>query len=443
MCAYLHIVHLFAIAGLTVSERVSFKGAMFREHVYVKIIFIVSVLSISLSVILLKRIRNHHEVISNTEPTYFSANKSLENQLKQRETKILIHTGPTDSSTIKSLKNKLKERETTIKEIAEFKQNNPGVKQLPKVIGIGVKKCGTGGVISFLANHHPLIKVPWQVQTETFFFGSSRTKGGPDAYRAFFPPTNSMELGMEKTPIYFVHSDLDIPSAIKNMVPEAKLLLIVCDPTKRSFSDYTHERVRLDLYNDQLIAKYNTFEDYVNEYLPKVRLLLQKSQNNLTSYQDDLKTQNMLIKLRSTDLAATLISTGLYIYHIQRWKKLYNESNLLVIDGENFREDTGAVIENIQDFLGIPKLLWKEDSVKNPDTGFYCFRKFTEKHLNESYVETEDELKTSLKCLGKSKGRTRNGAKHASPETLERLKQFYKPYNEAFYREMGQTYKWL
>ena len=40
-----------------------------------------------------------------------------------------LHTfaGPTDSSTIKSLKNKLKERETTIKEIAEFKQNNPGV----------------------------------------------------------------------------------------------------------------------------------------------------------------------------------------------------------------------------------------------------------------------------------------------------------------------------
>ncbi|XP_076800796.1 heparan sulfate glucosamine 3-O-sulfotransferase 2-like [Clavelina lepadiformis] len=341
-----------------------------------------------------------------------------------------------------TLQTRLKERELKIQEIIGFKQTHPGIKQLPKVIGIGVKKCGTDGVIRFLG-HHPLIQIPWQVQSEVNFFGSRNVIRGRNAYRAYFPPTNRMELGMEKTPTYFNHPDLSIPLSIKNMVPMAKLLLIVCDPTMRSFSDYVHEKTRDDLFNRRLMAKYDTFEDYVKDQLPKARRLLKHIKNNRTSFKNDLITQSVLGQLLFKDPAAALIGTGLYIYHIQRWKKVYNESNLLIIDGENFRENTGHVIEQIQDFIGIPKLLWKEDFVKNPDTGFYCYRKLTEKYLNQSYVENEDEFRASLKCLPKGKGRTRNGAKHASPETLEMLRQFYKPYNEAFYDEIGRKYNWI
>ncbi|CAK8694653.1 unnamed protein product [Clavelina lepadiformis] len=339
------------------------------------------------------------------------------------------------------IKTRLREREAKIEEIYHFRKTHFSLKHLPKVIGIGVKKCGTGGLITFLAKH-PLIRIPKIHSGETFFF-TEKPKTGPYTYRSYFPPTNKMELGMEKTPIYFDSSNINLASTMKKMVPKAKILLMVCDPTMRSFSDYIHEG---DQHPDSLagiVTKQNTFEEFIDKYVPKMQLLLQQSHDNHTSYADDYKTQIMLRGLRKTIPEATLITTGLYIYHIQTWKTFYDKSNFLIVDGEEFIKNTGAVIEQIQEFLGIPKLVWKEDFVKHPDTGFYCYRKLTEKHLNGSHVETDDELRTSLKCLQKNKGRTRNGAKHASPEALEELSQFYKPYNKAFYQETGKTYNWL
>ncbi|XP_076800794.1 heparan sulfate glucosamine 3-O-sulfotransferase 6-like [Clavelina lepadiformis] len=340
------------------------------------------------------------------------------------------------------IKTRLREREAKIEEIYHFRKTHLSLKHLPKVIGIGVKKCGTGGLITFLAKH-PLIRIPKIHSGETFFFTGNESKKGPYVYRSYFPPTNKMELGMEKTPLYFNSPNIDLASTMKKMVPKAKILLMVCDPTMRSFSDYIHEG---DQHPDSpigIVTKQNTFEEFIDTYVPKMQLLLQQSHDNHTSYGDDYKTQIMLRGLRKTIPEATLITIGLFIYHIQTWKTFYDKSNFLIVDGEEFIKNTGAVIEQIQEFLGIPKLVWKEDFVKHPDTGFYCYRKLTEKHLNGSHVETEDELRTSLKCLQKNKGRTRNGAKHASPEALEKLSQFYEPYNKAFYQETGKTYNWL
>ncbi|XP_076800793.1 heparan sulfate glucosamine 3-O-sulfotransferase 6-like isoform X2 [Clavelina lepadiformis] len=348
-----------------------------------------------------------------------------------------------NSDNIKTLtKKRLEEREAKIEEIYDFRKTHLSLTHLPKVIGIGVKKCGTGGLITFLAKH-PLIRIPKIYSGETSFFVSEQYKKGPRAYRSYFPPTNEMEFGMEKTPIYFDSSNINLASTMKKMVPKAKILLMVCDPTMRSFSDYNYEK---DQHPDSpagIVARQNTFEEFIDTYVPKMQLLLQQSHDNRTSYADDYKTKIMLRGLRKTIPAANLITTGLYIYHIQTWKTFYDKSNFLIVDGEEFIRNTGAVIEQIQEFLGIPKLVWKEDFVKHPDTGFYCYRKLTEKHLNSSYVETDDELRTSLKCLGKTKGHTRNGAKHASPEALGKLSQFYELYNRAFYQETGKTYNWL
>ena len=46
---------------------------------------------------------------------------------------------------------------------------------------------------------------------------------------------------MEKTPAYFSFPPSNIPQLIKNSVPDAKLLLILCDPAKRVISDYSQE----------------------------------------------------------------------------------------------------------------------------------------------------------------------------------------------------------
>ena len=60
-------------------------------------------------------------------------------------------------------------------------------------------------------------------------------------FRNLFPKMNDKEIGIEKTPSYFDCSDPDIAKRIRESVPGIKLLLIVCNPTARAFSDYTHQ----------------------------------------------------------------------------------------------------------------------------------------------------------------------------------------------------------
>ena len=60
-------------------------------------------------------------------------------------------------------------------------------------------------------------------------------------FRNLFPSMNNLEMGIEKTPTYFDCSNYEVASRVKDNVPKVKILLIVCDPTARAFSDYVHQ----------------------------------------------------------------------------------------------------------------------------------------------------------------------------------------------------------
>jgi len=55
------------------------------------------------------------------------------------------------------------------------------------------------------------------------------------------PEAENCALIMEKTPAYFSFPPANIPFSIKKSVPKAKLLLVLCEPAKRAFSDFVHE----------------------------------------------------------------------------------------------------------------------------------------------------------------------------------------------------------
>lgn len=52
------------------------------------------------------------------------------------------------------------------------------------------------------------------------------------------PDAGDDELIVEKTPAYFVTMPYDLPYKIKKVMPNVKLILLLCDPVKRAFSDY-------------------------------------------------------------------------------------------------------------------------------------------------------------------------------------------------------------
>ena len=194
------------------------------------------------------------------------------------------------------------------------------------------------------------------------------------------------------------------------------------------------------MYKAKLVAKYDTFDDYLDVYLPKVNDMIQKMQQANKRASD---IQKELSNIYKADPAKQILTTGLYHYHIQRWFRVFNKSNLMIIDGEDFLQNPGPIIEQIQEFLNLPKLILKEDFVKNPKTGFFCYRKLTEQFMNQSLIQSEEELVKSLMCLSNSKGRTRMGLRKPSNSSIKRLKKFYELHNKAFYELINKTCSWI
>ena len=184
-----------------------------------------------------------------------------------------------------------------------------------------------------------------------------------------------------------------------------------------------------------MVAKFDTFDDYLNTYLPKVQHMIQKLQD---ANKEPVNIQKELTNVYYNDPAKQILTTGLYYYHIQRWFRVFNNSNLMMIDGENFLKNPGPIIEQVQEFLNLPKLVLKEDFAKNPKTGFFCYRKFTEEIMNKTSVLPEKEFVQSLSCLSDAKGRTRMGLKTPSNSSIERLQKFYEPHHKAFYNLIGK-----
>lgn len=94
-----------------------------------------------------------------------------------------------------------------------------------------------------------------------------------------------------------------------------------------------------------------------------------------------------------------------------------------------FSTDPGTVIEQTQDFLEIPRLILREDFVRDPNTGFYCYRSWRGNR--------------ELSCLSESKTRTRrNDVTKPTNETLDLLRELYESHQERLEKLLGRTFPW-
>ena len=146
---------------------------------------------------------------------------------------------------------------------------------------------------------------------------------------------------------------------------------------------------------------------------------------------DETRTKYQILNVfrqHGRDYLTTILTTGLYALHLKRWFPYYDQSNLMIIDGGKLLSDPGPIIEEIQDFYDLPKLLLKEDYVRDPDTNYFCFK---------------DWKTGELRRLPKSKQRTRNGNAKLTDEETVRLKSFYKTHNEALFKMLNRTFNWV
>jgi Sulfotransferase family len=122
---------------------------------------------------------------------------------------------------------------------------------LPDFLIAGVPKAGTTALHAALSRHPGLYLSP--IKEPKFFLtdGPPPTKGGPgdaltyrehvwerDKYEALFDAAPLGALRGEATPLYL--HDPDAMRRIQDLIPDAKLIVVIRDPVERAHSNWTH-----------------------------------------------------------------------------------------------------------------------------------------------------------------------------------------------------------
>ncbi|OCT63084.1 heparan sulfate glucosamine 3-O-sulfotransferase 3A1 [Xenopus laevis] len=257
-----------------------------------------------------------------------------------------------------------------------------GSKNLPQAIIIGVKKGGTRALLEFL-RIHPDIRA---VGAEPHFFDRNYDKG-LEWYRDLMPRTLDGQITMEKTPSYFVTKEA--PARISSMSKEVKLIVVVRDPVTRVISDYTQ---------------------------------------TLSKRPDIPSFESLTFKNRTTGLIDTswsAIQIGIYAKHLENWLLDFPIAQILFVSGERLITDPAGELGRVQDFLGLKRIITDKHFYFNKTKGFPCLKKA--------------EGSSKPHCLGKTKGRTHP---NIDPKVVQRLREFYRPFNMKFYQMTGQDFGW-
>ncbi|XP_064378534.1 heparan sulfate glucosamine 3-O-sulfotransferase 3A1-like [Dromaius novaehollandiae] len=257
-----------------------------------------------------------------------------------------------------------------------------GTKRLPQAIIIGVKKGGTRALLEFL-RVHPDVRA---VGAEPHFFDRNYERGLA-WYRDLMPRTLEGQITMEKTPSYFVTKEA--PARISSMSKGTKLIVVVRDPVTRAISDYT-----------QTLSK-----------------------------KPDIPTfESLTFKNRTTGLIDTswsAIQIGIYAKHLENWLLYFPIGQILFVSGERLISDPAGELGRVQDFLGLKRIITDKHFYFNKTKGFPCLKKA--------------EGSSKPHCLGKTKGRTHPDI---DQEVVQRLRDFYRPFNMKFYQMTGQDFGW-
>ncbi|XP_073832420.1 heparan sulfate 3-O sulfotransferase-B [Musca autumnalis] len=255
-------------------------------------------------------------------------------------------------------------------------------RHLPDTLIIGVKKSGTRALLEFI-RLHPDVRA---AGCEVHFFDRHYQKG-LHWYRHHMPYTIEGQITMEKTPSYFVTKE--VPQRVHHMNANTKLLVVVRDPVTRAISDYT-----------QAASKKSDMKRF-----------------------EDLAFVNGSYAVVDTNWGPVKI--GIYSRYLEKWLHYFQLSQLLFISGERLIMDPAYEIGRVQDFLGLKRVVTEKHFYFNATKGFPCLFK--------------SEARSTPHCLGKTKGRNHP---HIEAAAIERLRDFYRPFNNRFYEMTGINFAW-
>jgi len=223
------------------------------------------------------------------------------------------------------------------------------------------------------------------------------------------PRTVVGQLTVEKTPSYFITKTA--PDRVYNMSRDVRLVVVVRDPVTRAISDYVQasaKRPELPPFEHMAFAN-NTLH---------------------------LSSSSMETRPVATSWGA--IKIGIYARHLRRWLRRFPLGQMHFVNGERLIADPAYEMAVLQDFLGLSRFVDARHFYFNATKGFPCLRKYVAASPR-AVTDGQAVGKEIVRCLGKSKGRSHPTV---DAKVIQRLRDFFRPFNEKFYRMTGINFNW-
>jgi hypothetical protein len=257
---------------------------------------------------------------------------------------------------------------------------------LPGFIIIGAQKAGTTSLFYYLQQHPTVLT---NLRDKEVHFFDRRYAGGERGYRSFFPLKSRLPEGGvvgEDSPSYMFYPH--IPRRIAAMVPDVKLIAVLRDPVRRALSEYNMlvRKGREDLSFEEALR---LEDERTRDEWERLRA------DECIPYRTLHRVDRFSYKAR-----------GRYAEQLRRYFEIFDRSRLLILSSDDLAARTAEALGDVCRFLGIPPLPAAVD--------------------------------LSRRNVGASQGEYRS----ASPEVIEGLRDYFRPYNQELYELLGRDFGW-
>lgn len=259
------------------------------------------------------------------------------------------------------------------------------------LIIIGAQKCGTTALFEFLNSHQKLIGSD---QKEINFFNNDENyKMGIDYYHGFFPKRKNGLIYFEASPSYLQDNNYVSCERIYEYNSEIKMIVMLRNPIERAFSAFNMYR-----------KKWKLNEDWFDSWKIPEREYIQRDYRDYESFNYFINHELDVIS-KGKNIEAPVLNTGKYVDHIEKYFKIFNPTQFLIIDSSNLLTNTHKELNRVLSFLKINE----KTSWSFPDG---------QKIFEGKYEEDIDSI------------------------TLSKLIAYYKPPNDKLYTLIGIDFKW-
>lgn len=203
--------------------------------------------------------------------------------------------------------------------------------------------------------------------------------------RRQMPVSIGNQIVIERTRSYFVHKDA--PLRISLQIPNARLIVVVRNPVLRSLLDYTSQCVR-------------------NK--SKVSFLENFFWNNITGF---------------IDMSRDFVQTSMYVKFMENWLSYFKLEQFHFVNGDMLYKNPSLELSKLETFLNLRNTISSDHFFYNTSIDALCIKKY--------------------ECQGRSRCFTENKLKYRPPSYLvRRLRDFFHPFNEKFYKQTKQHFSW-